>query len=132
MFTFGRTDPIDKVTGWDRLAAEVAARARAYPEAAIMTDDRTVTAALLYYLRNEGRRIVAWHPHGSDAMVSGMAPLVDRSSGREVLYIPGAFVPTDAAARFARAEALPPVQAPMRSGRPRAYPLWHLEDYRGQ
>lgn len=128
--TFGRTDPIDKITGWDRLAAEVAARARAYPQATIMTDDRTLTAALLYYMRDDGRRIVAWHPHGSDAMVSGMVPILDRETGREVLYLPSAFVPSDAASFFARREDLAPVQAPMRSGRPRAYPLLHLQDYR--
>jgi 4-amino-4-deoxy-L-arabinose transferase-like glycosyltransferase len=135
MFTFGGTDPIDRVTGWDRLAAEVAARAHAYPQATIMTDDRTLTAALLYYmridLREGGRRLVAWHPLGSDAMVTGMAPLVDRETGRDVLYLPVAFVPGDAAARFARREDLPPVEAPAHSGRMRVIPLMHLQDYRG-
>jgi 4-amino-4-deoxy-L-arabinose transferase-like glycosyltransferase len=131
-FTFGHTDPIDRVTGWDRLAAAVAERARAYPQATIMTDDRTLTAALVYYLRDEHRRIVAWHPAGSDEMVTGMVPLVDRESGRDVLYLPVAFPAELAASRFARREDVPPVQAPVRSGAMRVLRVIRLLDYRGQ
>jgi hypothetical protein len=130
-FTLGHTDPIDRVTGWDRLAAAVMERARAHPQATIMTDDRTLTAALVYYLRDEHRRIVAWHPAGSDEMVTGMVPLVDPESGRDVLYLPGAFPAELAAGRFARRDDLPPVQAPVRSGAQRVLRVIHLQDYRG-
>jgi 4-amino-4-deoxy-L-arabinose transferase-like glycosyltransferase len=130
-FTFGFTDPVDRVTGWDRLAAAVAESARAYPDAAIMTDDRTLTASLVYYLRNEHRRMVAWHPTGSDEMVTGMVPMVDRDSGREVLYLPRAFPADQAASRFASREDLPYARAASRSGRLRVLVILHLRDYRG-
>ena len=130
--TFGRTDPIDRVTGWDRLAAEVAARARAYPQATIMTDDRTLTAAMVYYLRDEGRRVVAWNPGGSDDIVTAMVPPVDRETGRDVLYLPVVFDPDAVAGSFARREELPPVQAAPRSGIPRVVRVVHLQDYHGR
>jgi 4-amino-4-deoxy-L-arabinose transferase-like glycosyltransferase len=130
--TFGRTDPIDRVTGWDRLAAAVAERARAYPQATIMTDDRTLTAAMVYYLRNERRRVVAWNPGGSDDIVTAMVPPVDRETGRDILYLPVVFYPDAVAGSFARREDLPPVQAAPRSGIPRVVRVVHLQDYRGR
>jgi hypothetical protein len=102
-----------------------------------MTDDRTLTAAMVYYLRDEpriggGRRVVAWNPGGSDDIVTAMVPPVDRETGRDVLYLPVVFDPDAVAGSFARREDLPPVQAAPRSGIPRVVRVVRLQDYRGR
>lgn len=129
-FTFGRTDPVSRVTGWDTLAAAVAERASAYPGAAILVDDRTIAAAMRYYLRDSGRRVVSWSPPPEDVSVSMIAPPVDVATGRDVLYLNGRLAAETVAARFAGATQLAPVFGPMRFGGGRALRVWHLTGYR--
>ncbi|MDX2159367.1 MAG: glycosyltransferase family 39 protein [Hyphomicrobiaceae bacterium] len=58
-------DPFQRTLGWSELGERTArvvaeARAAGRPVLAVMTDDRAVTASLLYYLRHEKTPIVAW------------------------------------------------------------------------
>ena len=62
-----KTDPFARTLGWRDLAeatrAELTkAAAAGKPYAAILSDDRSVTAELLYYLRDEPTPILAWRP----------------------------------------------------------------------
>ena len=61
------SDPFARTLGWRDLAgatraALAEARCRRQPYAAILSDDRSVTAELLYYLRDEPTPILAWRP----------------------------------------------------------------------
>jgi 4-amino-4-deoxy-L-arabinose transferase-like glycosyltransferase len=64
-------DPFARVLGWRDVAAATrselkAARDAGHPFAAVLTDDREVTAELLYYMRGEPTPILAWRegrPH---------------------------------------------------------------------
>ena len=66
-----KTDPFARTLGWDELAeatrAELTkAAAAGKPYAAVLADDRAVTAELLYYMRDEPTPILAWRagaPH---------------------------------------------------------------------
>ncbi len=66
-----KTDPFARTLGWDDLAeatrAELTkAAAAGKPYAAVLADDRAVTAELLYYMRDEPTPILAWRagaPH---------------------------------------------------------------------
>ncbi len=63
------SDPFSRTLGWRAIAeetrAEVAkARAGGKPYAAVLTDDRSVTAELLYYMRDQPTRVVTWFPGG--------------------------------------------------------------------
>lgn len=60
-------DPLARTLGWQAIAeatrAELAAaRARGRPFAAVLSDDRSVSAELLYYMRAEATPVVAWRP----------------------------------------------------------------------
>lgn len=66
-------DPMARTLGWRAIAdatrAElVAARTAGKPYRAVVTDDRSLTAELLYYLRDavgpEDVKVMAWHPSG--------------------------------------------------------------------
>jgi 4-amino-4-deoxy-L-arabinose transferase-like glycosyltransferase len=66
-----KPDPFARVLGWRDVAAATqseleAARNAGQPFAAVLTDDREVTAELLYYMRGEPTPIFAWRegrPH---------------------------------------------------------------------
>jgi 4-amino-4-deoxy-L-arabinose transferase-like glycosyltransferase len=65
----GLGDPFQRTLGWRELAAEVrreiaAARQAGRPYRALMADDRSITAELLYYLRDDPTPIVAWREAG--------------------------------------------------------------------
>jgi hypothetical protein len=62
-----KTDPFARTLGWHDLAKEARAElaraaAAGKPYAAVLSDDRAVTAELLYYLRDEPTPILAWRP----------------------------------------------------------------------
>ncbi len=62
-----KPDPFARTLGWQELAeatrSELAkARVEGRPFAAVLTDDRAVTAELLYYMRSEATPVLAWRP----------------------------------------------------------------------
>lgn len=64
-------DPFARTLGWKRIAAEARAelenaRTRGMPFGSVITDERALTAELLYYMRGEPTPVLAWRsgaPH---------------------------------------------------------------------
>lgn len=62
-------DPFTRTLGWNALAAEAeaalaAARKDNRPFTAVITDDRSLTAELLYYMRRDPTPVLAWYEGG--------------------------------------------------------------------
>lgn len=62
-------DPFARTLGWKALAGEThetlnAARQQGRPFGTVITDDRSVTAELLYYMRNDQTPVLAWWQGG--------------------------------------------------------------------
>ena len=62
-------DPFARTLGWKALASEAhetleTARRQGRPFGAVITDDRSVTAELLYYMRNDQTPVLAWWEGG--------------------------------------------------------------------
>ena len=62
-------DPFARTLGWKALAGEAhetlsAARRQGRPFGTVITDDRAVTAELLYYMRNDPTPVLAWRDGG--------------------------------------------------------------------
>ncbi len=60
-----KPDPLARTLGWREIAAAtraeiVAARLAGKPYASVVTDDRSITAELLYYMRAEPTPVLAW------------------------------------------------------------------------
>lgn len=65
----GGADPFARTLGWEAVAAATraelaAARAAGKPFGSVLTDDRSVTAELLYYMRDEPTPVLAWRGPG--------------------------------------------------------------------
>lgn len=63
------SDPFARTLGWREIAdatrAELGrARAEGRPFSSVLTDDRSITAELLYYMRDDPTRVVTWFPGG--------------------------------------------------------------------
>lgn len=66
----GGGDPFARTLGWRAMAEETAAlladaRHSGNPFGAVLTDDRAITAELLYYMREEPTPVFAWHEPGT-------------------------------------------------------------------
>lgn len=59
----GRADPYKHALGWRRTAEAVRDQFEHGDYRRILTEDRWVSAELIYYLRDSGIRIVAWRPY---------------------------------------------------------------------
>jgi len=85
-------DPFARTLGWREIAdatrAEVAAaRVRGQPYAAVLTDDRSVTAELLYYMRDEATPVVTWFRGGRPTDHYELTRPFTAKSGEPVLLV---------------------------------------------
>lgn len=130
-------DPFARTLGWKELAVATRqqldeARSAGQPFAAVLTDDRAVTAELLYYMRDESTPVRAWRdgPRPRDhyeltrpfePTIKGPVLLV--SLGRENRSL---------SARFERSETINQRKLPAGAGKPRTVTFTALEGLKQQ
>ena len=128
-------DPFQRTLGWREVAglaqAEIRiAEAKGQPFRALMTDDRSVTAELLYYLRNEATPVLAWREAGRPRDHYEMTrPFRDRAQVPVLLLS----VRQDASAitgRFSKVETLGVRSVPAGRGTPRQVRLFSLSGFK--
>ena len=123
-------DPLARQLGWRAIALETrrvadALAAAGRPAAAIITDDRAVTAELLYYLPPGSPPVLAWRgpgrPHDHYELTRPFGP----GSPEPVLLVALRPDATAITTRFARAERIGVQQVPAGAGPPRRV-TYHL------
>ena len=131
----GVGDPFQRTLGWRALAQETrlqleTARRSGQPFQALMADDRSVTAELLYYLRDDPTPIVAWREGGRPRDHYEMTRPFRDPTRTPVLLVS---VRRDAEAitrRFTTVTPLGERQTPAGLGEPRRVRLFSLSGYR--
>lgn len=128
----GGTDPFSRTLGWKEIADAtrkelVAAREAGRPFAAVITDDRSITAELLYYMRDEPTPVLAWRdgPAPRDHFEL-TRPYEAGTPGPALLVSIGKASPT-LIARFQQSRALEARKLPAGAGRPRTVIFTALE-----
>lgn len=126
-----RIDPLKRARGWEQLAAEIRPILDANPQAIVLTEDRTISAHLLYQLRDMKRDFAAWAPleHPQDHYQLSM-PLLESHNPRTFILIS----PSQAqqiSARFAQQEALAQVSVEIEPGLRRELGVWRLKGFLG-
>jgi len=135
----GVGDPFARMMGNKALAADVIsvldnARSSGTPYAAVLSDERELTASLIYYARSEPTPILAWRGEGRprdhfeltrDYAASQLQPVLLVSQRSEVSNVTGAFANVESveAKRSPAAKASTPLR-PLR--------FYKLSDYRGR
>lgn len=132
----GGGDPFARTLGWRTLAEETAAvldeaRRAGRPFGAVLTDDRAVTAELLYYMRDEPTPVFAWREPGVRPRDHYELTRAYRKGAPEPVLLvtlrPDAGELSD---RFAIAEILTERRVPAGAGPARRVTFYRLDGFR--
>jgi 4-amino-4-deoxy-L-arabinose transferase-like glycosyltransferase len=129
-------DPFERVLGWREVAdatrAELAkARSAGRPFAAVLTDDRQITAELLYYMRDEPTPVLAWRPGAPHDHFELTRPYTAAVSGPVLLVRLGTSAPP-AATDFTSAQRIAERSLPAGTSGHRQVTFFALSGYKGQ
>lgn len=131
----GGVDPFARTLGWKAMAEatrqEIAtARQQGRPFAAVLTDDRSVTAELLYYMREEATQVLAWQsgprPHDHYEMTRPF----HAAAGDPVLLVSIGAADSAVTGRFRQSRTLNQRKLPAGAGKPRIVTFTALEGYK--
>jgi 4-amino-4-deoxy-L-arabinose transferase-like glycosyltransferase len=127
-----KADPFERVLGWKDLGQAVSqelaqARLAQRPYRAVLTDERLLTATLLYYMRAEETPLLAWRAPGAKPRDHfELTRAYQATSGEPVLLVSlnpnAAGIP----AHFAIAKRLQPLSVPTGTGVNRTLHLFEL------
>jgi 4-amino-4-deoxy-L-arabinose transferase-like glycosyltransferase len=130
------SDPFARTLGWHDVAqateAELAkARTAGRPFAAVLSDDRAMTAELLYYLRGEATPVLAWRKGAPHDHFELTRPFTAATTGPVLLVREG----TDAgpaAAAFASSDQIADLDLPAGDNPRRRVTFYVLSGYKAQ
>jgi len=130
-------NPFSRTLGWKQLADVTRQRlGRAgiggRPVGSVLTGDRSVTAELLYYMRDSRVPILAWPSLGRPKDHYQLTRAFSRSSPEPVLLVTEGPPPKSLLARFARSGAVEKVAIPAGSGAERVMYFVVLDGFRGR
>ncbi len=129
--------PFARTLGWEEVAiatgAEIAAaKARGEPYAAVLSDDRPITAELLYYMRDEVTPLFAWRrderPHDHFELVRPFDPKI----GGRVLLVTTALKGGAVLGHFASVEKVAEKSLPAGRNASRRVAFFRLSGYKGE
>ncbi len=129
-------DPFARTLGWHDLAQAVRAelvkaRQAGRPFAAVLSDDRAMTAELLYYMRAEATPVLAWRKGAPHDHFELTRPFTAATTGPLLLVREG----TDAgpaAAAFASADQIADLDLPAGNNAHRRVTFYTLSGYKAQ
>ncbi len=124
-------DPFASYHGWRQFGGAVAALSAGLPGVPLLSDDRKVIAALLYYAHPPMGNIHAWHPGPKvDDHFKLTRPLSPRAGG-DVLFISRFPEHAHIRDRFASATEIAALEAPGSLGRGHPIRVIHLRGFLG-
>ena len=125
-------DPLHRLRGWRGLGAEVAAAMAAHPGLRLLSDDRELLAALIYYVRPHPFDAVRWSviPGISDQWL--LENNIDRHRGETFLAVTEHNLVAQMQQRFAELTPLATITTPTGPGGGRSYTLYIARNYLGE
>ncbi|MFA5898750.1 MAG: glycosyltransferase family 39 protein [Hyphomicrobium sp.] len=131
-----KPDPFARTLGWREIAdatrAEIAKAATAgKPFAAVLSDDRALTAELLYYMREEPTPVLAWRPGAPHDHFEMTRPFT-ASTPTPVLLVRAEEGPGSATAAFSTVEKIADRALPAGINANRRVTFYALAGYKGR
>ncbi|OOG26403.1 glycosyl transferase family 39 [Thioalkalivibrio denitrificans] len=128
----GRTDPFKRVRGWSELGAAVEAVQAHHPDALLMTQERFLTAQLMYYVEPRMQTVVKWNPDGVVRDHYDLITSLEGREGQDFLFLrrPGPLA-GDVAQRFRAHERVAQIRIDVHRDWGHHYDVYLLEDYQG-
>lgn len=130
-------DPFARTLGWRELAATTRsvlseARAKGVPFGSVITDERALTAELLYYMRDERTPVLAWTDGGRPQDHYELRQPFRQGSPEPVLLVALRQDTHKVLERFAVAEPLGVKDLPAGPGARRRVALYRLSGFKGR
>lgn len=126
-----KPDIYARTVGWRALSEGVVQAAKASGAAAIVADQRDVTASLIYYARKSCIPVYSWRTSPAFSHQFDIDRPLTPASPQPILYVTGCPVETRAALHYSRIEQLPVITAPSGRTSSRALYAWKLMGSRG-
>lgn len=126
-----RYDAYQRIRGWDEVGYAAQRLMQEYGDLRLLTDERKLTATLLYYARPlQEPRI--WTPPGTPPQnhYQISMPLQDSDRGA-YLWVTEAPAATEVLVRFGHFERLPDIEVEPYPGLRRRYEAWRVEGFKG-
>ncbi len=133
----GGVDPFARTLGWKALATATRqqlneARSTGHPFSAVLTDDRAVTAELLYYMRDEATPVLAWREGPRPRDHYELTRPFEASTKGPVLLVSVGKANKNLTAKFERSETINERKLAAGAGKPRTVYFTALEGLKQQ
>jgi hypothetical protein len=125
-----KTDPFNRLRGWDHLGQAVAAQLAEHPGFVLMTDDRLLFAELAFYVRPRPTQ-VEWNWQRRPTDQYQLTTDVVTVGNRPILFVSENPDPADVLAHFREAAPAAHITIPLYRGDARRYGLFALQGYKG-
>jgi hypothetical protein len=126
----GGADPYSRVLGWRDIAAATQSRAERGGFAAVMTDRRSLSAELLYYMRDSDIPIVSWRGEGPPNDHFQMSRPITGDTPEPILFVSRRDTIGSIGERFARTIKLAEQRFPAGPTKSRTLHFYRLEGFR--
>lgn len=124
-------DPLHRLRGWRTLGAAVAAQLAAHPGLRLMTDDREIMAALIYYVHPHPFDAVIWDPVPGIGNQWDLENSLSRHRGESFLAVTVHHLAAQMRPDFAELTELTTIDIKTGPGGGQTYTLYIARDYRG-
>lgn len=125
------TDLQKRLKGWDEIGQQYENIQQQYPNAILMSDDRTVLSELAYYARPEGLHGVSWNPQHLLRHHYDLVTTLDDKVGGDFLMVTGAALPADVPAYFASEQQVGTLHVDIFDNYKLDYSVWLLRGFKG-
>ncbi len=125
-----KLDPLKRMKGWDRLMRGLEPYVLQYPDAWIVSDERTLLAHASYTLRMLQPKIAAWNPQNQVLDQYHLTNSLPNTPGLEILYL-GNGEPKGIIARFESAERIAHIRATTHPDFARDMDVWLMRGFKG-
>jgi hypothetical protein len=134
--TFGfelpaRYDPLRRVRGWHELGTVVGKELAAHPGLTLFTDDRELTAALIFYIRPHPLDAVKWKVTSRIQDQWDLANALGKRLGDSFLLVSQHELINEMEPSFAAIERLHSIVIPLGPGAARTYSLYIARSFKG-
>ena len=124
-------DPLRRVRGWRELGTIVGKELAAHPGLTLFTDDRELTAALIFYIRPHPLDAVKWKVTSRIQDQWDLANALGKRLGDSFLLVSEHELINEMEPSFAAIERLRPIVIPLGPGASRTYMLYIARDFKG-
>jgi hypothetical protein len=124
-------DPLHRLRGWDTLGNAVAAELATHPGLRLMTDDREIVAALIYYVHPHPFDAVIWDPVPGVSSQWDLENNLSRHAGESFLAVTVHNLADQMRPQFGELTEIKTIDIKSGPGGGQTYTLYIARDYRG-